>query len=795
VLIPRAERFTPKVQPKPIASARAPLAPRLLFILVDGMGVNASLQPGWMPRLQARLPRAAWGVALASFPTLTPNGLRALLSGRTGVPEPVFLGGMSADWESDSIMARAQAAGRRVYTIGQQDWTALFQSHAAHMDVVPYEGRSGDAEVFRRAMVILKGRDWDLLAIHLFDLDGIGHHDGIGSANYCRKLLWLDERIAELAAAAGPQSAVVVVSDHGQSEDGSHGGMEIDARRSTFILWGPGVRPGRLGTFTQRDSAPTLAAFMGLPPPILAEGLPRLEALALSAKDKASVWLDLLEQRRRRWLAARADWPWLKLDPEAPLKEARALYQAKDYAACAAAAKRAVAAVDHELGEHSPGQWAGRLTWLLWLLVLAASFGSAWPLARRRTRLAAAVLAVFCLGLLLCPLRWHSLWPLAATGGLAASAGLLLLSLASGLGDPALSWLGWSSWWAALIAIAFPNLVDVSLWSWAVLWLLLAMHLARRASLRPLIWAAAALTSCVLLSAWTSGTEMSTLRYCLPKFDLRRFGTAPWRAVELAAALALAAILYRRLLAALGRKAARLSGLIAAAPLALALLPWPQALRHWVWGLAMLSLAAAWLSPLPRQLRAFWISLVALAFCRTQSSGSEACLLVLATLAGWRWALLPTLGEPLWQALGLIGLCLWAYVLPGGRLDFSHISVAEAYSGMGENWHPHLLAALATLKPVGFLLTPILALLVDLPAAALLAAMAVLGALSAGSLTLLWFDKFYFKTTTAGLVDTAWYERLLWSAVLAWLLILAWAAFHALIRGRPFGANAPAGSR
>jgi hypothetical protein len=73
--------------------------------------------------------------------------------------------------------------------------------------------------------------------------------------------------------------------------------------------------------------------------------------------------------------------------------------------------------------------------------------------------------------------------------------------------------------------------------------------------------------------------------------------------------------------------------------------------------------------------------------------------------------------------------------------------------------------------------------------------MAVIGALSAGSLTLLWFDKFYFKTTAASLVDTAWYERLLWGAVLAWLLILAWAAVRAFTRGQPSGAGAPAGSR
>jgi len=768
--------------------------------MVDALGADSALAPGWMPELQARLPRAAHGVGLASFPTLTPNGLRALLSGRTGVPEPVFLGGMSADWETDSVLSRASAAGRQVFTIGQQDWPALFQGHAAHMELVPYVGRPDDEEVLRRALAAAKGErgPWDFLAVHLFDLDGVGHHHGVGSAAYRRKLLWLDARIAELAAAAGKQAAVLVTGDHGQAADGSHGGMETAARRVPYILWGPGVRPADLGTFPLRDSASTLAAFMGLPPPILAEGLPHLEALDISAKEKASVMLDLLEQRRRRWLAARTDWPWLKADPTPRLEQARGLWRSGGYARAAEAAQRAVDAADHELQEHSPGQWAGRLAWMLWLLVLAGSFGAAWPAAGLLTRRAAALAAACCAGLLVCPLLLHSLWPLAVAWGLAAAAALLLLSLVSGLGHPALSWLGWSLWWLELGAIAFPSLVDVSLWSWGTVLVLCAMRLpqAREDGMRPLLWALAALALCAVMNAWNPDTEMSALRGVLPALDLRRLGTAPWRAVEFPAAAALAVILYRRLLPALERQAAAAVLLLAAAPLALALLAAPQAdsLRHGIWALSLLSLAAAGLAPLPRQTKAFWASLAGLAFCRTVSSGSDACLLALTVLAGWRWAMLPPLSGPLWEGLGLAGFCLWAYTFPGGRLDFSHISVAEAYAGMGGNWHPHILAALVALKPLGFLLTPILPLLAETSAACLPGAIAVLGAAAAGSLTLLWFDKFYFNIPMSSLVDTVLYERLLVGAILTWLILPAWALVRALRLWEPFGPAAPAGS-
>jgi hypothetical protein len=573
--------------------------------------------------------------------------------------------------------------------------------------------------------------------------------------------------------------------------------MELAARRVPYILWGPGIHPGDLGTFPQRDSASTLSALMGLPPPIMAAGLPHLDAFDISEKKRASVMLDLLEQRSRRWRAARTDWPWLKVDPAAPLKAARALWSSKDYAGAASAARRAVDAVDRELEEHSPGQWAGRLTWILWLLVLAASCGAAWPQARRAVRASAAVLGVLGAGLLASPLLVHSIWPLAVAWGLAAAAALLLLSLASGLESPALSWLGWSAWWAMLAALAFPNLVDVSLWSWAALLLVLAMRLRRLepGDIQPAAWVLTALAVCAFMNGWTAGAEMSALRYHLPKLDLRRFGAAPWRMGEFWAVLALTSVLWQRLRAGLGWIAAARDCAWAVAPIALALLPWPAALRHWVWTACLVSLAAAWRSPLPRQVKALWLSLLGLAFCRTQSSGGEACLLALAALTGWNWAELRPLAAPLWQGLGLVGLCLWAYVLPGGRLDFSHISVAEAYSGLGKSWTPHLLAVLVALKPAAFLVTPIVPLLAATPASALPGAIALLGSLAAGSLTLLWFDKFYFKIPMSSLVDTAWYERLLMGAILTWLLLLAWTGVQAFMRGRSSCAGAPAGSR
>jgi len=61
----------------------------------------------------------------------------------------------------------------------------------------------------------------------------------------------------------------------------------------------------------------------------------------------------------------------------------------------------------------------------------------------------------------------------------------------------------------------------------------------------------------------------------------------------------------------------------------------------------------------------------------------------------------------------------------------------------------------------------------------------LLGSFSAGSLTQLWFEKFYFLTPMPSLVDTVSYERLIWGALLTWLLLLSWAGLQAFLRVRP----------
>ena len=520
--VPRSEALTGNERTAPLAAARAP-AGRVLFILIDGLGVNAAYHPGWMPRLQARRESAAWGTAWASFPTITPSGVASLMSGHRRRPAVEVPGGAVPTREADSLLAHTSAAGRKVFVVGQQDWRHLYAGHGASMDILDYEGPPlhYDETQIERVLPVVAGRrgPWDLVALHLFDLDPIGHLEGIGGPHYLAKLRWLDETVEKLAALAGPKTIVVVTADHGQTLRGNHGGEGRDERRVPLVLWGPGVRPGPFGDVELRDVAPTLAALMGVAPPSGSLGWPILPALAMDARQRAAFLIDLAEQRRRLAEAASARWPWLATHHDSRIEEARRLSSAKSFDA------------------------AGRLwhTLLgLGLVTLAAGLGSAWPAPAVLASLSAGIGTAYLLGLLL-PIAIPSLWPMTSWLTLIAAAGLLATALACSLGQVGIRRRAWVCWSAALLLLLVPDFVDLRLTLWIVMWGICLWELSRSSldRWRPLALMIFVVAAVGASSPWFPEAEMSALRGALPFVLFRLRGTPPYDGLgHIAAALA-----------------------------------------------------------------------------------------------------------------------------------------------------------------------------------------------------------------------------------------------------------------
>lgn len=790
------EPAKPLSNPKP---ARA--HSRVVLIIVDGLAYRRATNKAYMPYLCDRRSTAAFGQGLASFPTITPTGLRGILGGHRMVSEPQSPTGMRTAAEADSILARASAAGLKAFVIGQFSWPPLFPAgHGAQLTVIPYYGlvirhehgprdivSQYDAQVLAAAQPVLRGErgSWDFLVLHFFEPDSIGHECGTAGGVYQIHLRWLDRQIETLSRtlAKGPPTTFLLLADHGAADDGTHGGLSSADREVPFMLWGAGIVPGKLGTFPLYDAAPTLAALLGVPPPAFTEGWPKLQAMRTGAKEKAAILRDLARQRQRRWAAVRESYPWAGGSPTVRITQLEKLYQSKKYVSAANVAESCIRDLDKGMEDALPEKWLWRLIAALWALVFAACFGLAWREASIRTVKVTASLSAACLSLLVFPLMHPSSWAMASGLVMVASVGIMIMTLIATIGtDSGLDAYGWALWWAAFVGLAFQEIVDVSLWSWLVLGGLFigrALHLNRQNAATTALSLGAVL-GCLILSSGSPAVDVSALRSLLPAFRWAAMAHVDWEVVSvflLAGWLVGAYLPFVRfndgpkpwtayawvVVPMIG--AAALSHLI---PL----------VSGWNWLLCAASLAAlARMRPEPH-LRGMWLSAVALAFYHSLSDDRQWCLLALAVAAGWALAWKTRDAHPMWEGLGLLGIGLWSFKLSGASLSFSHITVAEGYRAMGAGWHPYLLFAVLALKPVTAIGAPTLPRLAIRPFYSMLGIVPLLGALSAGNLSMMWWGRFMVGNAEK-LTDTAEFAQAEFVLLLVWILLGFWVAIRA----------------
>ena len=96
----------------------------------------------------------------------------------------------------------------------------------------------------------------------------------------------LDDALARLIAAAGPETNVLVVSDHGWGDmDRDHSGSErvpfngIHTLDGVLLAWGPDVAPGRFEALSLYEVAPTALYLMGLEVPEELDGRVAMELI------------------------------------------------------------------------------------------------------------------------------------------------------------------------------------------------------------------------------------------------------------------------------------------------------------------------------------------------------------------------------------------------------------------------------------------------------------------------------------------------------------------------------------
>lgn len=273
--------------PAPGVALGGPLTRRVVVVLIDALRLDTSLDPAVMPTLDGLRARGASAVMHSRPPSFSEPGYTTILTGAwPDLNDGPALNLDYADiptFTQDDIFSAAHRAGLQTALSGYYWFEKLVpQDAVAAAFYTPGEDAAADRQVVDAALPWL-AQDYDLVLIHLDQVDYAGHHQG-GP----RDPRW-DEAAARTDTLLGEilvpldleQDTVLVISDHGQIDRGGHGGPEPVTLLEPFVLAGAAVRPGAYPDLQMTDVAPTLAVLLGTNLPASGQGRPLTEMLSL----------------------------------------------------------------------------------------------------------------------------------------------------------------------------------------------------------------------------------------------------------------------------------------------------------------------------------------------------------------------------------------------------------------------------------------------------------------------------------------------------------------------------------
>ncbi|KAG5059201.1 hypothetical protein JHK87_000230 [Glycine soja] len=272
-----------------------PLYDRLVLMVIDGLPAEFVLgkkgQPPSkafmeaMPYTQSLLASgmAVGYHAIAAAPTVTMPRLKAMVSGAIGGFLDVAFNFNTLAYLDDNLVAQFFKIGWKMVMHGDDTWLRLFPGLFARHDGVSSffvkDTVQVDQNVSRHLGDELSRDDWNFLILHYLGLDHVGHIGGRNCVLMAPKLFEMDEvvkmiHINTLRNLENDQrkTLLVVVSDHGMTENGNHGGSSYEETDSIALFIGPkthasGHSSSNHDTIFQVDIAPTIALLFGVPIP------------------------------------------------------------------------------------------------------------------------------------------------------------------------------------------------------------------------------------------------------------------------------------------------------------------------------------------------------------------------------------------------------------------------------------------------------------------------------------------------------------------------------------------------
>lgn len=267
---------TPPAPGKPLGER---LTRRVVFVLVDGLRTDTSLNPDVMPYLNELRGQGAWATMHSRPPSYSEPGYSVLFTGAW--PDLSDSPAVNADyeniptWTQDNLFSAADRVGMQTAVSGYYWFEKLIPKNNVDASFyTPGEDQAADRAVVDAALPWLQSGDYQFVLVHIDQIDYAGHYEGGPiDPRWDDAARRSDDLLREIVATLDlNQDTLFVTSDHGHIDQGGHGGQDPITLIEPFLLVGNGVVPGTYEDTQMVDVAPTLAALLGANIPASSQG-------------------------------------------------------------------------------------------------------------------------------------------------------------------------------------------------------------------------------------------------------------------------------------------------------------------------------------------------------------------------------------------------------------------------------------------------------------------------------------------------------------------------------------------
>lgn len=283
-----------------LPAARPALTQHLLFVVVDGLRYDVATDAARMPRFAEAMQRRRSAEILAGRISMTSAAVQNYGTGQRGRFAQIVRNINPDPPPYDSWLHSAAERGKRLAVAGDSVWNEMYGKSFGEQLLDP-EGVAMDYDFNDRTFAstrTLLGKRPELVVAHFVTPDHQGHVYGIPSERYAQHIRGFDRELFRLLDELPKDWTVIVTSDHGAADSGTHGADVPIQRRSPIFAYGPGIaardEPPDAAILDQSDLANTMAALLGVP------------GAAHSQGHLLTSWLDVSPEARADYACADA---------------------------------------------------------------------------------------------------------------------------------------------------------------------------------------------------------------------------------------------------------------------------------------------------------------------------------------------------------------------------------------------------------------------------------------------------------------------------------------------------------